>query len=336
MSRENQEDCGFLKLPRRRGKMISNIINLEVNAAVTIELTDFPATVPLAVQDKLQSVIDVSMTRNAALRATSAEMREAQTALHLDRERLREMERLEKSDPAALARAQAKAKRSGEVLAKLTAQLEELSSSWKPAHVLAQNLEHYVRANAGNGFAMFQGGVPRLQAGENARDGLERAARRTRALKADRREVLAAPLPSSLAKRFAWHEMLARIEAAKPDVTPAIDRGEPIIFPTRRLEQYGGQQDLFATDPVGLMAWLFPAEVRAAIDREIDAAAEDEIALSPEQRSERLAEIDGDILASEREEAAYAELAGLLPRPDIDPRAALQLADIMPAPKGDA
>ncbi|WFU44114.1 hypothetical protein QA640_17675 [Bradyrhizobium sp. CB82] len=290
-------------------------------------------TIPHAVRERLQTFRDIAAQRHAAVLETSAQMREAITKLQTDRERLRELER-GKRDKAQLARQQADIDRSEKVRHELVARVEKLGPIWNAAHRLSEQLERYVRANAPIGIRMYEGGAPQLRNGETALAGIERAARRTRSLRADRQEVLAAPFPSAMAKDFAWRQMQARVEAAKPDVTNLVDRLEPIYFPKNRacLEQQGSS-DVFAVDVVGLLAWIFPTELRAAIEREIDATADDAIALSPAQRLEKLKEIDGDILASEREEAAFADLAGLLPPSDIDPRASLGLADVMQAPE---
>jgi hypothetical protein len=124
------------------------------------------------------------------------------------------------------------------------------------------------------------------------------------------------------------------MEGAKPDFAPLVDRGEHIRFPKNRaaLQQYSGT-DLYAIDPIGVLMWVFKDELLAAADREIEAHGRDDIALTHEERTAKLAEIDAAILRSEREECAFAELAGRLPRADCDPRAALGLDDTMPAPE---
>ncbi|WP_143270167.1 hypothetical protein [Bradyrhizobium sp. Ghvi] len=278
--------------------------------------------------------MEIHKARHAALLSISGEMREARSALENDKARLREMEL---SNHPQIEHVRAKVERSREILTKLVERVEALGSPWKTALALGDNLRSYVRSNAAGGFQIYQGAVPQLRNGETALDGMQRAARRVRELLADRREVKAAPLPASVAKQLAREQLEARIAAAKPDVTNLIDHGGAIRFPMSgtAIEQHGGSADLYAVDAIGLLSWLFLVDMAAAIDREIDAMAEDENALSVEERVKRLAQIDADILASEREEAAFAELAGVLPRPDIDPRAALGLADTMPAPMRD-
>jgi hypothetical protein len=148
--------------------------------------------------------------------------------------------------------------------------------------------------------------------------------------------VLAAPFPTAIVKKIAREQVSQMIEAGKPDVSGLLDRCDPIVFPTKRLgvAEYGGSAAaVHAVDAASLMAWLHQKDLLKAIDGLIDEAGDDAAALSPEQRIEKLTLIDADILASERDECAFAELAGLLPRADIDARAALGLHSDMPAPR---
>lgn len=290
--------------------------------------------VPFFVTSRIRTIDDIAKERNAALRGHSDQLRSTQSDLMHARSRLAELERAGLRNEAEISQQQGKIVGMEAELARLRGQIDQLGLTWRHAFKLSENLNAYVRANATSGIKLYNGSAPQPQNGERARDELERAARRTRALQADRREVMAAPIPAAVAKELAWQQVQARADAAKPDVTSLIDHGGPVRFPTVRtaIEQHGSMSDLFAVDPVALLAWCFPNEVKAAIDREIDENAEDEIALSSSERIERLATIDADILWSEREECAFSELAGLLPRADIDPRAALGLADTMPAP----
>jgi hypothetical protein len=299
---------------------------------VIADLLDLPASIPEPVRSRLQDFADRAAAQNASLRDVSERMREAQRALASEKSRLVELE----YEPASVREpVQARIERATKVLAEQTRRVRELEPTWQAAFALSRNAESYVRANA-NAIVLHTGPEPALQKGESAVEGLARAEARTRALEADWREVLAAPIPSADAKRLARLQIEARIEAARPDVTRLIDHGGEIEFPTSRTAiEHVGPGEFYAVDAVGLAAWLFPDAMAAALDREIDAVAEDEIALSTEARRKRLAVIDGDLLRSQREEAAFAELAGVLPRADIDPRAALGLAATMPASKRD-
>jgi hypothetical protein len=79
---------------------------------------------------------------------------------------------------------------------------------------------------------------------------------------------------------------------------------------------------------LALFAWVFKDALIAAIDREIDAEADDAASLSHEERQRREAEAMGDLLDIERQEAALvwrAQSEGLPVehRADISPLALL-------------
>lgn len=295
----------------------------------TEDVIDLPS-VPSAVSEKIQTLRDAAADRNATLRRISedrelarvAQMRAESSVEALRRKGVKE----DSTEVVPLLNA---IERHRATLKRLDARYEELSPRWVHASRLVTTLEAYVQQHAA-GIVLHEGATPQLQNGETAIDGLERAARRTRTLLANRLEVRAAPFPTATAKKIAWEQLWARAQAAKPDVNGLIDALEPVRWPSNHMSL---EQNSRVLDPVGLFAWLFPIELKKAIDREIDAAGDDVAALTVEQRIEKLKVIDGDLLASEREEASFAELAGVLPREDCDPRAVLQLAGTMPAPE---
>ncbi|MGY3575502.1 hypothetical protein [Bradyrhizobium sp. USDA 4504] len=305
---------------------------------------DIADRVPHQIRDKLLSLRDIKGDRHAALRRVSDSVSEMRLHLQTWEGRLQNLRanmppehRNDDSHPAFI-EANTEIKNATAALARSTERNSELSTSWQSAARLVTNLERYLLDAEDGGIRLHDGDASALKSGETAIDALERAARRTRTLKADRQAVLASPFPVALAKKLIREQLEQRIEAARPDVSPLIDRLEPIEFPQKRVgvSQHGGSAAaVYLTDPVGLLAWLFPKEFIAAIDRELAGVGDDANALTVEQRIAKLAEIDADTLASERDEAAFSELAGLLPRADLDPRAALGLASDMPAPKKD-
>jgi hypothetical protein len=86
-----------------------------------------------------------------------------------------------------------------------------------------------------------------------------------------------------------------------------------------------------------LLFWLHREALIAKVEAQIDAISDDPNALTAQQRTESLTEIDRDRLAIEREEEHWVSTAieggaNVLRRPDADPRAVLGFADDMPAP----
>ncbi|WP_145831425.1 hypothetical protein [Bradyrhizobium huanghuaihaiense] len=293
-------------------------------------------------RDKLISLRDTKNDRHAMLRSVSDRRLDVHQRLQNWEGRLRQLQadsrdHISEKHPAVI-EVEAEIKNASAELARLTERNAELTTSWQAAARLLTSLEKYLIDVEDGGIRLHEGDASPLKAGETAIDALERAARRTRTLKADRQEVLASAFPVAVAKKLFREHLHERIEAARPDVSPLIDRLEPIEFPQKRVgvSAHGGSASaVYMIDPVGLLGWLFPKEFTAAIDRELAAAGDDEHALTVEQRIAKLAEVDADTLASERDEASYSELAGLLPRADLDPRAALSLHADMPAPKRD-
>ncbi len=325
------------------GRRLEDEQQLEASGYLPEDILDWPH-VPASVRDKLQSYRDLKADRHAALvrssderSATREELQKAESRLHQLRTESDNRVTVGADHPE-LAALKTRIERFEATLARVNARTQELSESYQAAARLSTNMERYIREHGAEEVSLLNGDLPQLKNGERALDGVERAARRTRTLQADRNEILASPFPSSMAKQLARQQLANLIEAAAPDVEPLVYRGEPIEFPLRRVpvSQYGGSAAVVnLNDHIGLLAWLFQKQFEAAIDKAIDAASDDKAALTIEQRIAKLAEIDGDILASERDEARFAELAGQLPRSTIDPRAALGLSAAMPAPKRD-
>ena len=177
---------------------------------------------------------------------------------------------------------------------------------------------------------------PKLNKGETDIDAIERYRRRGRELKADLHRIRSAPFPSSYSKQR-LREMVEQLAArGTPDVTNLIEHDRNIIWPTLRVqsEVHGAQRSLAfheAIDVVGLLALLVPSALIAVLDAQIDAEKDDPAALSHEAREKAEAEVQGDLLAVERDECAlvWSAQQSLLPcehRADINPVALLGLS----------
>jgi hypothetical protein len=164
------------------------------------------------------------------------------------------------------------------------------------------------------------------------------------ALRADLGETASAPLPSGLVKARLRSEITALAERGKPFVAPCIEAGRPLVFrsnpaPVSVASANGGALGTATVDDsVGLVCWLFRDVLVAKVEAEVDAAADDKHAMTPEQRVQRERDLAGQILAAERLEEAAIEAAAadgieLQRRGDADPRAMLQLAGTLPAPR---
>jgi hypothetical protein len=110
-----------------------------------------------------------------------------------------------------------------------------------------------------------------------------------------------------------------------------------------RSEVHGEQRSLAfheTVDVIGLFASLLKPTLISALDALVDAEADDPASLSHEDRQLRTAEIMGDLLSAERDEASLTWLAQSqgLPvefRPDINPLAILSI-ELRTTPRADA
>jgi hypothetical protein len=90
-------------------------------------------------------------------------------------------------------------------------------------------------------------------------------------------------------------------------------------------------------DALALFAWLHRDQLIAALDREINSEADDKCALTHEVRERQAAEVSGDLLAVERDEAslmfrAWADGSSVAPRPDLAPAAWLNVTLVTAPP----
>jgi hypothetical protein len=187
-----------------------------------------------------------------------------------------------------------------------------------------------------------------LRKGESASTALERCRRYRRELHAKLDRADAAPVTAALAKERV-KEFIARV-AKGPELYPVVEHrrsGSAIIWPTASQQNGAFARDeainivTHNTDVVALLAWLFPDQLLAKIEAEIDEISDDDEALSDADRLKLMNEIRNDILHVEREETHWVSVAragGALVhhRPDVDYRALLSLSGNLPAPKGAA
>jgi len=88
------------------------------------------------------------------------------------------------------------------------------------------------------------------------------------------------------AKEIIRTEIERHAELGRPDLAPVLDHGEPIRWPTAALNHLGrqrldaavGQADTF--DGLAVLIWLFKPQLIDALEKEIDAIADDAAALS--------------------------------------------------------
>jgi hypothetical protein len=179
--------------------------------------------------------------------------------------------------------------------------------------------------------------VPKLAKGESGLlDAIENRRRRVRELRADLHRIQSAPFPSSHAKA----QMRAQIEVLSQqgavNVGRLVEHDGQIEWPTKMLRSdvRGGDHPALAFaethDAVPLLVWLHRDLLIKRLDQEIDSEADDKSAMSHEARQKATAEVMGDMLSVERDEAeltwkAQAERLPVEFRSDINPVALLGL-----------
>lgn len=167
---------------------------------------------------------------------------------------------------------------------KRRAELSDLRGEhWRTLSTLVRNAEDWIRnIPSGTAIAMHAPVDAELKKGEDLLTCIERYRRRGRELQADLLRVRASPWPSAGVKKKARELVDPLAEAGAPRADHAIEHGGPISFPTRTYHVRIFNADPSAIgfveipDPVALLAWLLPDALLTAIDREIDAVADDE------------------------------------------------------------
>jgi hypothetical protein len=223
--------------------------------------------------------------------------------------------------------------------------VEGRAQRWNDLGRLVTSVESYL-SDALQGIQgtipLFKGNAPARQKRETPSDAVERCRKRLRELNADRHRIRSAPWPSAEAKRRARAEINKVAERGQPNVAPLIETGEgSIAWAERPITDMiiGGRPIAHYGDPRGfpLLVWLHRDTIVARLEHEIDLTADDDHALTAEQRIQQLSAIDRERLAIQREEehwvcVAIEDGATIARRPLADPRAVLGLADSMPEP----
>ena len=239
---------------------------------------------------------------------------------------------------ARVVQAQQALDRATETFERIKQRSETKTAAWQAASGALANIEAWLKSGRPGGTTLLDhdGPEPTLLKGEkNVVDAIENRRRRVRELRADLHRIASAPYPSSYAKQ----QMRAQIEQlsqrGEPSVSRLVELDGPVEFQTQRLtsDVHSERRSLaFAEvpDTVALIAWLHKDALIKRLDELIGAEADDGAALSHEARQQAEAEVQGDLLAVEREESffvwqAQAQNLPVEHRFDCDPRAILQI-----------
>jgi hypothetical protein len=220
---------------------------------------------------------------------------------------------------------------------RLTELQEVRSAAWQAASGALAACEDWLRHGVPGGCALEEVKVepPTLNKNETVVDAIERHRQRVRELKADLHRIASAPFPSSYSKQR-LRQMVEQFAArGTPDVNALVEHDAAIVWPMLRVqsEVIGAAQRALAfheaVDVVGLLANLLKPAMISFLDTLVDAEKDDAASLSPEARELAASEVQNDLLATERDLAAFVFQAQAQNLPiehgDINPIALLGL-----------
>jgi len=243
-----------------------------------------------------------------------------------------------------------------ESLERFKADMKKLSSAAQARHDcvaaarwLVHALEKYIPSLPPGSIALAPPQAsPELAKGETPAQAVESLRARIESLREELQSAIDAPIHSSEAKKIARARVEQLAEMGRPNVLVTLEARRPPKFAENRPAPRVGHDSVGnpvsltvddSADALATMAWLFKDQMITAFEREIEAAADDESALSGEERASRIATAKAKMLKTERSEEAAIELAAssnrIVRRAAADPRAVLGLADSMPEPKSE-
>ncbi|MBA4033543.1 MAG: hypothetical protein C0480_02910 [Bradyrhizobium sp.] len=241
-----------------------------------------------------------------------------------------------------------------ETLAKATDDLRRIreldevrSASWRDASATLVNVEQYLRLGRPGNTTLRDldpRPEPKLSNGEKGLiDAIENRRRNVREAKATLHRIASACFPSSYCK-MRMREMVEQIAMlGQPDIGNLLEHDRNIVFPTQRVQSsvVGLDDPALAFTEIEhatpFAIWLGKETVIKRLDALIDSECDDKNALSHEQRERAEAEVQADVLAQERIEAALVwrglhEGLAVSHRTDCTPVAILE-CEVVTAPR---
>ena len=187
---------------------------------------------------------------------------------------------------------------------------QQRSTAWRTASHVQSNVERWLR-EAGP-LADHETPLPTPVKGENnLLDQIENRRRRVRELRADLHRVRSSCYPSAYCKQRLRAQIEELAERGAPSVSALIEHDGEVIWPTTMLKArvHATEKGAVAIgemiDVPALLAWIMvkDAGLLKRLDGLIESECDDKAALSHEAREKAEAELLGDLLAVERDEA---------------------------------
>lgn len=223
---------------------------------------------------------------------------------------------------------------------------EVLDTRVGPSRALVSRAERYLAQVGAAGAAQSYAGHPvKLKAATDLPGRLEDLRGQIAAKASEMQSARGAPFPSSEVKAAIAARIGRLAEAGRPDVRSLFfDPHHPPAWATMQQTLHSvdgeGRRGLAmgqVLDPMATLAWLYETDLVEALGAEIDALADDSQALGADERATRIAALQVEILALERQEEAVIDAAAvqgveLARRANADPRAVLALSADLPPP----
>jgi hypothetical protein len=247
---------------------------------------------------------------------------------------------LQPDDPRVVA-AQRTLNKATDDLKRLQELREVRTAAWQAASAALATCEGYLRHNVPGNCALevFEAPEPQLRKGESLLDGVERLRHRGRELGADLHRVRSA----CYTKAEAMALVSATVEnwgSNGIDTSATIEHLSQPTIPTKTVQAMvqnvpgapGAVVFVDVPDVAAILSTVLKEQFMAWLAADVDRNADPKGALSHEERQQREAEVQADLLAVEREESFFvwqAQQAQALPvehRGDCSPQAILGVA----------
>jgi hypothetical protein len=147
----------------------------------------------------------------------------------------------------------------------------------------------------------------KLRKGDTPYEAVQRCRTKIAELRGKLREIDDAPIPISVAKQMAARQIEQLAERGRPNVDGLVAGTQRQANLPENASRIVGETSGYVEvpDAFALIAHLMRDRLIEAINAEIDAAGEDEIALSPEDREAKISQLNEQIVEIERDEADY-------------------------------
>jgi hypothetical protein len=279
---------------------------------------DVIEALPPAAADKLRALRQRSTDAHALI-PMFADLQEANTERIKAEQRLKRLVDhphddgfgLKEDDPRVVAAQRQLDKLTGDAK-RLNERNEARSQAWRTASGALAACEDWLRHGKPLGTVLeaVENEPVKLLKNEALIDGVERLRREGRGVKATIHTIQSSCFPKSHSKAQIRAQIEQFAQRGEVSVSDVIEHDGKIIWPMMRVQsqvfnaQPGAVAFHEAIDVAGLLAFLLKPTLISILDAFVDAESDDAAALTHEQRQQREAEAQADLLAVERAEAA--------------------------------